>query len=338
MASKGRKYLITINNPTEKGYTHDYIKQCMIKWGIEYWCMCDEIGGKTGTYHTHLYMYRSNAIWWQTVEKAFHGCGDIATCNGTSKQNRDYIRKEGKHLDTDKADTNLKETFEEFGELPVEQQGKRNDLNTLYQYIKDGKSNFEIMEENPNYMLNIDKIERARQIIKENQYKDSFRQLEVIYIWGVTGSGKTRGVMEKYGYSNVFRVTDYDHPFDSYKGQDVVVFEEFRSSLKVQDMLNYLDGYPLELPCRYSNQIACFTKVYIISNIDLRQQYELIQSEYPETFKALLRRINNVVQYTETEKIEKTVKEYFEISDKGTIFDDKKFDDGIILNNEQLQI
>ncbi len=32
------------------------------------------------------------------------------------------------------------------------------------------------------------------------------------------------------------------------KGQDVIVFEEFRSSLKIQDMLNYLDGYPCELP------------------------------------------------------------------------------------------
>ena len=79
--------------------------------------------------------------------------------------------------------------------------------------------------------------------------------------------------MEKYGYQNVYRVTDYDHPFDSYKGQDVIVFEEFRSSLKIQDMLNYLDGYPCELPCRYNNKLACFTKVYIITNISFNQQY-----------------------------------------------------------------
>ena len=26
--------------------------------------------------------------------------------------------------------------------------------------------------------------------------------------------------MGKYGYTNIFRVTDYDHPFDNYKGQD----------------------------------------------------------------------------------------------------------------------
>ena len=43
------------------------------------------------------------------------------------------------------------------------------------------------------------------------------------------------------------KVTDYIHPFDTYKGQDILIFEEFHSNLKIQDMLNYLDGYPLDL-------------------------------------------------------------------------------------------
>ena len=91
----------------------------------------------------------------------------------------------------------------------------------------------------------------------------------------------------------MYRVTDYDHPFDSYKGQDVIVFEEFRSSLKIQDMLNYLDGYPCELPCRYNNKLACFTKVYIITNISFNQQYINIQAESKETWTAFCRRIHH---------------------------------------------
>jgi hypothetical protein len=54
------------------------------------------------------------------------------------------------------------------------------------------------------------------------------------------------------------------------------------------------------LPCRYANKIACFTKVYILSNISLVQQYESIQEEYPETWKALLRRINSIKKYSLT--------------------------------------
>jgi hypothetical protein len=134
--------------------------------------------------------------------------------------------------------------------------------------------------------------------IREEEYKSQFRQLEVSYIYGATGTGKTRSVMDKYGYANIFRVTDYDHPFDNYKGQDVIIFEEFRSSLKIQDMLNYLDGYPLELPCRYANKIACYTKVYIITNISLCEQYISIQNEHLETWQAFKRRIKKIIHYS----------------------------------------
>ena len=45
---------------------------------------------------------------------------------------------------------------------------------------------------------------------------------------------------QKYGYSNVYQVTNYEHPFDGYQGQNVIIFEEFRSSLKIDDMLKFL--------------------------------------------------------------------------------------------------
>lgn len=177
--------------------------------------------------------------------------------------------------------------------------------------IKNGCSNFEILENNPTYMLQIEKIERARQIVKEEQYKNEFRKLEVAYISGRAGSGKTRSIMDLYGYQNVYRVTDYLHPFDSYKGQDVIIFEEFRSSLKVENMLNYLDGYPLELPCRYMNKIACFTKVFLISNVSLEEQYRMVQLEFEETWNAFLRRIQKVLIFNHTSVTEyDTVEKY----------------------------
>ena len=59
-------------------------------------------------------------------------------------------------------------------------------------------------------------------------------------------------------------------------------------------MLIYLDGYPVTLPCRYSDKVACYTKAYILSNIDLKEQYPNIQTYSPETWKAFLRRIHKV--------------------------------------------
>jgi hypothetical protein len=121
-----------------------------------------------------------------------------------------------------------------------------------------------------------------------------WRDIETTYITGGTGSGKTRYVMDKYGYPNVFRVQNYDGngAFDNYNGQDVIVFEEFRNGFKIQEMLNYLDGYPCELPARYAHRFAKFTKVFIISNWTLEEQYQGIQENHPSTWQALLRRIS----------------------------------------------
>ena len=40
-----RKYLLTINNPVDHGFTHERIKTILSNFpGLLYWCMCDEIG------------------------------------------------------------------------------------------------------------------------------------------------------------------------------------------------------------------------------------------------------------------------------------------------------
>lgn len=289
--TQSRKWLLTFNNPEKYDFGHDNIKAVLSKIkNITYWCMCDEVG-KEGTYHTHLFIYREGQMRFSMIKKKFPNA-HIDYCRGTTQDNRDYVRKEGKHKDTDKAETNLPNTFEEFGECPIEEQGKRNDLNELYSLIKDGLSDYDILELNPKYMMQFNKIDRCRQVLREEQFKNKFRELTVEYWYGQTGQGKTRTVMERYGYENVYRVTNYKYPFDGYKGQDVIVFEEFFSSIRIQEMLTYLDGYPLELPSRYHNKIACYTKVFILSNVAFDEQYREIFREHPETFRAFQRRIS----------------------------------------------
>ena len=42
---RSRKWQITVNNPVEKGYTHEHIKEQLASLsGCVYWCMCDETG------------------------------------------------------------------------------------------------------------------------------------------------------------------------------------------------------------------------------------------------------------------------------------------------------
>lgn len=315
--TQSRKFNITINNPKEKGFTHEKIKleASKIKSCI-YGCMADEVGGKENTDHTHIYIACSSPVRFSTIKKRFPPA-HIEVAHGTSQENRDYIFKLGKWEHDEKGDTNIPETREEWGEMPNERQGLSNEYAVLYDMIESGMSNYEIIEKNPEYMTLLTTIERVRQNMREETFKNEFREMEVTYIWGKTGAGKTKGIMERYGYSNVFRVTSYTHGgFDAYKGQDVLVLEEFNSSLKIQDMLYYLDGYPVELPCRYVNKVSCFTKVFIISNIDLRNQYPK-ENRLSETWLAFLRRIHKVVQYTDIGLYQEySTTDYFALQEK----------------------
>lgn len=310
--TRSRKWQITINNPVDKGFTHDKLKELLGSYtGIKYWCMCDEIGGKTSTYHTHIFIYVPNTIRFSSIKNKFEGA-HIEMARGTCEQNYQYIRKEGKWEKDAKKETNLIDTFEDWGEMPIERQGARNDIEDMYAMIKQGMTISEIIEEDPNLCTRIDTIKKARSVYLQGLYKNKRRlDLEVHYVCGKTGKGKTRSIMDKYGDENVYRVTNYKNPFDMYECQKVIVFEEFRSSIMISDMLNYLDVYPLSLPARFTDQVACYNVVYIVTNWELEMQYSNVQSTDKETWNAFLRRINDVTVKDDTTKYYESIEKYF---------------------------
>lgn len=306
---QSRKWLITINNPSEHGYTHERIKQSLAELkSMVYWCMCDEKGDECETLHTHVYFVLRSACTADRVNNLFPNFHrDIA--RGKSKDNRAYVLKDGAKFNKQEdgsyeykdsgghihVGVNFSDSFEEDGEIPDEHQGKSKDSDIIVNMIREGASNEDIVDTVSSAYKDIEKIERTRSMYRDKKFKNTWRDLTVTYMFGKTGSGKTRSVMEKYGYENCYRVTDYKHPFDTYDGQDVLIFEEFRGGIKHGDMLNYLDGYPLLLPCRYFNRQACYTKVYILTNIAPDCQYTGIDAESRQAF---WRRINKIVEFT----------------------------------------
>lgn len=291
-----RKWNITINNPLDYGFNHQKIKDCIDSLkSVKYWAMCDEMGS---TLHTHIIIYRTSPLLFQTLKKLFPPA-HIEKMMGTVVENREYLMKDGKWKGTDKEETKLVNTFEEFGTVPEERQGQRNDLTALYDMIKEGKSNYEILEDNPNYMMQLEKVERCREILRYEQFKNIVREMHVEYWFGDPGSGKTSGVYKLYGgYDKVYRVTDNRNPWDGYKGQDVILFDDFRAcDFDINILLKWLDIYPLELPCRYNNKQACFTHIYFTSNISFDQLYRTVQTEDTSTWNAFCRRFNVIKEF-----------------------------------------
>lgn len=296
---QSRKWTLVINHPIEAGLDHAEIAGILQKFIPTYYCMADEISA-TGTYHTHVFLYSTSPIRFSTLKNRFP-IAHIEKAYGSAKENREYIRKDGKWAETEKAETCVVGTFEEWGELPSEKEEKTPQMFRLVQNIRAGLSTTEIIDDSPGLAFRVREIDLLRQTLTAEKYAVENRRLEVTYLYGASGAGKTRSIYDRHEAKSICRITNYRSArgisFDSYNGQDVLVFEEFSGQIPIEDMLNYLDIYPLYLPARYNDRVACYTKVYITSNLPLEKQYRTEQWDRPETWRAFLRRIHTVIEY-----------------------------------------
>ena len=318
--TQSRTYTLCFHNIEETGYSLDTIKE--IIEGIPsliYACGAEEIGCETNKLHIHTYFACKNPIRFSTLRNKFSDADvNIQASQGTAYENRDYIFKEGKWENDPKADQKTGVNFE-IGTVPENHQGHRSDLEALYNMVKEGFSNIEIINTYPDIaILHLDKLDKLRTALFFQKYSSERRlDLKVHYIFGATRTGKTRSVLDEYGDENCYRVTDYAHPFDSYDPtkHSVIIFDEFRSSLPLQDMLNYLDIYVLTLPARYSNKIASYKTAIIISNEPFESQYSELQKDSgkKETYQAWVARFNGYVKHFDKDgsvKTYETIQEY----------------------------
>lgn len=296
---QSKKWQLTINNPQDCGLDRDRLLDILSRFSLDYFALCDEIA-TTGTPHTHVFLYAHSNLRFSTIHNRLP-TAHIERALGTARQNRDYLAKAGKWANTQKAETRVEGSFYEWGTVPTEQEERSPAMTKLLQNIKDGCSTMDIIEETPGFAFKIRDIDTLRETIMASKYRSQNRDLTVYYLYGASGAGKTRGIYQKHPAEDICRITDYGGKngvrFDAYHGQPVLVFEEFHSQIPIESMLNYLDIYPLTLPARYSDKTACYTTVYITSNIPLEEQYPDIQRYKLETWRAFLRRIHTVIEY-----------------------------------------
>lgn len=76
-----------------------------------------------------------------------------------------------------------------MGKSQLKEQENRADLAELYELIQDGFTNAEIIEQNPDNILLLQHIDRTRKAILEEKFKSNWRDLDVTYIFGPTGTG-----------------------------------------------------------------------------------------------------------------------------------------------------
>lgn len=267
---------------SEKEITEGLLKACKADSKIEYAIFGYE-ETKEGRKHLQGFVYWTNAVTGKGAQRRLGlspGEFRADAQRGTHQQASDYCAK----------DENIAFVH---GTIPDPADRKESAWDYILAMIENGASDWEIMREYPAHFARCKAgIGNMRMELLAEKL-NTWRDVTVEYIWGTTGAGKTRGVLESVeSPQDVYRVTDYKHPFDNYRGQSVLLLEEFRSSLPIEQMLIYLDGYYCQLPCRYSNKFSGWDKIFIVTNIPLEEQYRTVQERHPETWAALERRIH----------------------------------------------
>ena len=289
MVNRSRGWFYTIWPEKRENIAEDILEHCSKDANLIYAVCAREICPETEREHYHMIAYWKNPITGkgcQTRMGLNGGEFNAQSQKGTHQQAIDYVKKDEVLVFA-------------YGEIPLDGQSpKTSAWDYILEMIQEGATDFEIMMKYPSYYAKCKTGITAMRTELAFQTVGEFREINVTYIWGPTGSGKTRGVLESAEHPrDVYKVVDYKHPFDNYRGQDIILFDEFRSSIKLEQMLNYIDGYIVELPCRYHNKVSQWSQVYIVSNIPMSEQYPSFQ-EYDisigkkQSWDAWLRRID----------------------------------------------
>ena len=147
----------------------------------------------------------------------------------------------------------------------------------------------------------------AEQRIAER--KASGEKVTVVWIYGVSGAGKTRFAKEQAAKAdrNYFITGSSRDPFQRYGGQDVIIYDEARpGDIAFSDLLKLLDpfGEDVSAPSRYYDKAICASIYYITSPYSPLEFYRRVMGDgwrtTPDGYDQLLRRLSLIIQMSKT--------------------------------------
>ncbi|WP_179211587.1 Rep family protein [Secundilactobacillus pentosiphilus] len=159
-----------------------------------------------------------------------------------------------------------------------------------------------------NYSRKIKDVAAARLEIEYERWlvdmKQSKKQIKVIWIYGESGTGKTRYTIDFAirHHKSYFKTSGSNDPFEGYAGEKVLIIDELRpETLRFQDLLQILDPhvYEKKTVARYHNAHIMAEVIFITSPYDPLRFYNSMYgiSNRIDNFQQLNRRIGLILNF-----------------------------------------
>lgn len=295
-----KSWFCVLNNPQEiyTGEPLDIAEKCLEDWikdhptrtGAVAFCISAE-----GLQHLHMVLEDTNKARFSSLKNTYPKA-HLEPTKGTKEQAEDYINKRGKYQE--KGEQVL--YVARYGEIKGFQ-GQRRDFDVIEELLEQGMTPSEIMDHSFSYRR-YEKMIRDAYYRKRTKEVPIKRTVKVVWHIGLSGSGKSYtmvDLVQKYGEDKVYLVSEYEHGFDKYCGEPILFMDEFRGQLKYAQLLTMLDGYKVQVPCRYTNAVALWDEVHITSVLPPESVYErmVLENRNMDTQEQLNRRIDLVVYH-----------------------------------------
>lgn len=279
MAQKSRNWCITIFLDWEEDDVPKLSEEIAKKYGdFQYFCIGYEVCPDTKNKHAHIYVEYKNARHFNAIKK-IDTKSHIEARKGTAKQAEAYAQKDG--------------LFVCNGERS--KQGKRTDLAICRELIIEDGLN---MKDAIFHMKSSQSIRTAECLLKYFEKKRDWKPT-VYWLYGKTGTGKTRQAVEFFKNNNIPYWTSMKNLkwWEGYDGEGGVLIDDFRADFcTFHELLRILDRYEYRIEVKGGSRQLLSTHMIITSPMHPSVAYN--KSE--EDVKQLLRRIDLIAEITET--------------------------------------
>lgn len=301
-----RSWFCVLNHPENQDEFKDLSPEQCVDTAIRIWCdgkpnrtcAVNYEMGDSGTPHMHMVLEDPAKSRFTALQKLFPGI-HIEPTMGNKQQATDYINKIGQFQEKGHT-VIIPAKFQ--GEIKA-QQGARNDLDAIQCMVDEGMTPKEIMGSKIQFLKHEALIRKAF-FEKRSQETPPKRDVKVIWHTGESGSGKSYTYVklcEEYGEDSIYFMTDYSTGgLDLYCGEPILFMDEFKGSLKFQELLNYTEGYKIQIHCRYANARALWDTVHITSIFPPDEVYAFMvdmDKRERDKLSQLLRRIHTIIYH-----------------------------------------